>query len=147
MLKQQERSCSKVEFVQCESKKKKKKWGGEQEHNSLVSIARLLLSFYLHFSITVYCSTFFLTANKWIYPLHLESLPASTGFACEWKGLTYKTVGQMAAVCVVFDVFGGAIFKLDTMDGLFLRVAVTLYFCSLHFHGIYFRLKNYINSL
>lgn len=42
-----------LEFVQCESKKKKKKVGGEQEHNSLVSIARLLFSsFYLHFSTT-----------------------------------------------------------------------------------------------
>lgn len=65
-----------LQFVQCESKKKKIEEGAEQEHNSLVSVARLLFSsFYLYFSTTEFTSLFFFfTSTNGIYALS-QSLP------------------------------------------------------------------------
>lgn len=58
-----------------QKKKKKEKEGGEQEHNSLVSVARLLFSsFYLHFSTTEFTYIFFFNRTNGIYPLS-HSLP------------------------------------------------------------------------
>lgn len=55
--------------------KKKEKRGAEQEHNSLVSVARLLFSsFYLHFSTTEFTFLFFFNSTNGIYPLS-RSLP------------------------------------------------------------------------
>lgn len=87
-------------------KQKKKKVGGEQEHNSLVSIARLLFSsFYLHFSTAGFTVLLFLIAQM-EFILSILSPSSPLHWLCLWmKGTPTVTIGQMAAVYVVFDVF------------------------------------------
>lgn len=70
----------------------------EQEHNSLVSVARLLFSSFFIFTfqpLSSLCYFFLFNSTNGIYPLASLSSPSappplplySAGFACEWKGL------------------------------------------------------------
>lgn len=73
-------------------KKKKEKRGVEQEHNSLVSVARLLFSsFYLHFSTTEFTFPFFLIAQtEFICFLTLFPFNSSSSSLSCWLCLWMK---------------------------------------------------------
>lgn len=94
--------------------KKKKKVGGEQEHNSLVSIARLLFSsFYLHFSTTGFTILpfFFFNRTSGIYPFSISSpLPLLLALLVNERAVYngYRTDGS--CVCCIWYILERVIF-------------------------------------
>ena len=91
-----------LEFVQCESKKKKKV-GEEQEHNSVVSIARLLFSsFYLHFSTAGFTVLLFFNSANGIYPLSISRpFPPPLAFLVNERDSYYDYRTDGSCMCCI----------------------------------------------